>query len=170
MNSGSSGAPMAPKNRTMGNGKITAAAGLGTPIQPQQLTTTTTLNSGSVDMQAFRRARFTFDQGTFGRTAPTCSAAATLQTFPDNSTWANEANDVGTITIAAQNTGLTKEIRASEVTAGKRYARLQVVCTIGGTSPTIPVAGLAICMEANHRRDSAKNDTVTYPPANQNVT
>jgi hypothetical protein len=60
--------------------------------------------------------------------------------------------------------------RASQVTAGKRYARLQVVCTIGGTSPTIPVAGLAIGMEANHKPGSAKNDTVTYPAANQNVT
>jgi hypothetical protein len=150
--------------------KITEAAGLGTPIQPQHLTTTITLTSGKIDMQAFRRAIFSYNQGTFGGTAPTCSTAATLQTSPDGSTWTNEANDVGTITITAQNTGLTKEIRASQVTAGKRYARLQVVCTIGGTSPTIPVAGLAIGLEANHKPGSAQNDTVTYPAANQNVT
>jgi hypothetical protein len=89
-------------------------------------------------MLAFRRAIFSYNQGTCGGTAPTCSAAATLQTSPDGSTWTNEANDVGAITITAQNTGVTKEIRASQVTAGKRYARLQVVSTIGGTSPTIP--------------------------------
>jgi HEAT repeat protein len=150
--------------------KITEPAGLGTPIQPQQLTTTTTLTSGKIDMKAFRRVIFSYNQGTFGGTGPTCSAAATLQTSPDGSTWTDEANDVGTITIAGQNTGLTKEIRASQITAGKRYARLQVVCTIGGTSPTIPVAGLAIGLEAYHKPGSAQNDTATYPAANQNVT
>jgi hypothetical protein len=119
---------------------------------------------------AFRRATFSYNQGTLGGTALTCSTAATLQTSPDGTTWTNEANDVGAIAITAQNTGLTKEIRASQVTAGNRYARLQVVCTLGGTSPTIPVAGLAIGLEAHHKPGSAQNDVATYPAANQNVT
>lgn len=149
--------------------QITQAMGLGTPIQPQVLSGTTTVTTGKIDMQKFRRAIFTFNMGAFGGTSPTCSAAATLQTSPDGSTWTNEANDVGTITITAASTGLTKEIRDESVTAGKRYARLSVTCTIGGTSPTIPVCGLAIGMEADHKPGSLQNDTTTYPVANQNV-
>ncbi len=146
--------------------QITQAAGLGTPIQPQQLTATTTVNSGKIDMLWFRRAFFVFNLGTFGGTSPTCSALAQIQTSPDGSTWTNEAND-SALTISTQNTGLTKEIRAGNVTAGKRYARLQVVCTIGGTSPTIPVAGVALGMECDHKPGSLQNDTTTYPAANQ---
>jgi len=146
--------------------QITQAMGLGTPIQPQSLAATTTVNSGKIDMSIFRRAIFGFNIGTI--TAGSISAAATLQTSPDGTTWTNEANDVGTITITAANTGLTKELRASEVTAGKRYARLQVVCTIV-TGPTI-VSGFAIGMEALHKPGSLQNDTTTYPAANQNVT
>jgi hypothetical protein len=148
--------------------QLTQGLNFNTPIQPQQLTATTTVNSGSVDLQYCRRAIFMFNMGTFGGTSPTCSAAATIQTSPDNATWTNEAND-STLTISAQNTGLTKEIRAGMLTAGKRYARLQVVCTIGGTSPTIPIAGLAIGSEADHKPASVKNDTTVYPTANQAV-
>jgi len=146
--------------------QLTQALNFGTPFQPQQLTTTSTLNSGSIDMQECRRALFTFNLGTFGGTGPTCSAVAQIQSSADNSTWSNEANDTA-LTISAQNTGLTKEIRAGMLTAGKRYARLQVVCTIGGTSPTIPVAGLAIGGEADHKPASAFNNTTVFPTANQ---
>jgi hypothetical protein len=148
--------------------QLTQGLNFNTPIQPQQLTTTTTVNSGSVDLQYCRRAIFTFNMGTFGGTAPTCSAVAQIQTSPDNATWANEAND-SALTISTQATGLTKEIRAGMLTAGKRYARLQVVCTIGGTSPTIPIAGLAIGSEADHKPANAKNDTTVYPTANQSA-
>ena len=146
--------------------QLTQSLNFGTPIQPQQLTTTTTVQTGSIDLLKCRRAIFTFNQGAFGGTSPTCSAVAQIQSSPDNSTWANEAND-SPLTITAASTGLTKEIRAGMLTAGKRYARLQVVCTIGGTSPTIPVAGLAIGGEADHKPASLNNDTATYPTANQ---
>ncbi len=149
--------------------QMTQALSLGTPIAPQQLTATTTLNTGKIDMQLFRRALFTFQLGAITG-SPTVSAAATLQTSPDGTTWANEANDVGAITISAQNTGLSKEIRAGSVTAGKRYARLQIVVTItGGTSPTVQVSGMAIGGECNHKPGSLQNDTTTWPAANQNV-
>ena len=147
---------------------LTQALNLGTPIQPQQLTTTTTLNSGSIDMQLCRRAIFSFNLGTFGGTAPTCSAQAIIQTSPDNVAWANEPSD-SPLTINTPNTGLTKEIRAGVVSANKRFARLQVVCTIGGTSPTIPVCGLAIGSEADRKPASLKNDVATYPVTNQVV-
>ena len=82
--------------------QLTQALNFGTPIQPQQLTTTTTVQTGSIDLLKCRRAIFTFNQGAFG-----------------------------------------------------------------GTSPTIPVAGLAIGGEADHEPASLNNDTTTYPTANQ---
>jgi hypothetical protein len=148
--------------------QLTQGLNFNTPIQPQQLTATTTVNSGSVDLQYCRRAIFSFNMGTFGGTSPTCSAVAQIQTSPDIATWVNEVND-SPLTITAHSTGLTKEIRAGMVTAGKRYARLQVVCTIGGTSPTIPIAGMAIGAEADHKPANVKNDVATYPAANQSA-
>jgi hypothetical protein len=148
--------------------QMTQALGLGTPIQPQQLTTTTTVQTGKIDLALFRRAFFTFNLGTFGGTSPTCSAVAQIQSSPDGTTWTSEAND-SALTISTANTGLTKEIRAGMLSAGKRYARLQVVCTVGGTSPTIPIAGLALGGECNHKPGSLQNDTGTFPAANQSV-
>jgi hypothetical protein len=149
--------------------QLTQALSLQTPVQPQQLTTTTTVNTGKVDLSLFKRALFVFNQGAFGGTSPTCSAAATIQESPDGTTWTTNANQV-TVTITAQNTGLTQEIRADQLGAGKRYVRLQVVCTVGGTTPTIPVAAVAVGSEAVHKPASASNDTTTYPTANQQVT
>jgi hypothetical protein len=148
--------------------QMTQALNLGTPIQPQQLTATTTVNSGSIDLQIMRRAFFTFNIGAMGGTSPTCTAVATLQESPDGSTWTNNAT-VPTTTINASNTGLSVEVKAGQLGAGKRYARLSVACTIGGTTPTIPVSGLAIGGEANHKPASAKNDLTTWPVANQTV-
>lgn len=148
---------------------MTQALSLQTPIQPQQLTTTTTVTSGSVDMSKFRRAFFTFNQGAFGGTSPTCSAAATIQESPDNSTWTTNPNQT-TVTITAASTGLSQEIRDVELSAGKRYVRLSVACTIGGTSPTIPVAGIALGCEAVEKPGSNQNATGVYPAANQSVT
>jgi hypothetical protein len=148
--------------------QLTQALNLNTPIQPQQLTTTTTLNSGQVDMQLMRRAIFIFNTGTWGGTSPTLSAVCQVQESPDGSTWTNNPT-IPSFTVNAQNTGGSAEIRAGQLSAGKRYARLQAVCTVGGTSPTIPVAALAIGGEANHKPASLKNDTATYPTANQQV-
>jgi hypothetical protein len=148
--------------------QMTQGLCLGTPIQPQQLTTTTTLTSGAIDMQVHRRALFVLNLGAFGGTSPTCSAVITLQESPDNSTWTNNAI-IPTTTVNAANTGGTVEVRAGQLGAGKRYARVSIVFTIGGTSPTIPVACLALGGEANHKPASLKNDTTTYPTANQTV-
>jgi hypothetical protein len=147
---------------------MTQALCLQTPIQPQQLITTTTVQTAGLDMQKMRRALFVFDLGTFGGTSPTCSAVATVQESPDNSTWTANAT-IPTTTISAQNTGLSAEIKAGQLGAGKRYVRLQVVCTIGGTSPTIPISGVALGGECIHKPNSANNDTTTYPVANQTV-
>jgi len=121
------------------------------------LTTTTTVNSGKVDLSAFHRAFFLFETGTFGGTSPTLSAALQLQDSPDGTTWTNTP---GTSSQTATTAGkqYTLEVRSDQLNAGARYARLQAVCTIGGTSPTIPIAVVAFGDEAAHKPGSANND------------
>jgi hypothetical protein len=137
--------------------QLTQRMGFGTPIHAQQLTTTTTLNTGSIDMQYFRRAIFVYDVGALGGTGPTISAVGQVQESADNTTWSNNPT-IPTFTLSAGSQVGTAEIRAGQLSAGKRYARLQVVNTIGGTSPTVPVCGHAIGDEADHKPGNVKND------------
>jgi hypothetical protein len=139
---------------------ITQRLGISAPAGPQTLTTTTTLTSGSIDLSWFHKAFFFFNTGVFGGTAPTLSAALTVQESADNSTWTTNATVSPAAyapagSSAAQN---TVEIRADQLGLNKRYVRLQAVCTVGGTSPTIPVTLIAFGDEADHKPGSAKND------------
>ncbi len=134
-----------------------ALAIAGTPIHPQQLTTTTTLTTGKVDLSLVHRALFVLDLGPFGGTSPTCSAVLTVQESPDGTTWTTNGT-VSTLTVSAQNNIGTSEIRADQLGTGKRYVRGSVVFTIGGTSPTIPVACLPLTSEAIHKPNSVNND------------
>ncbi len=45
----------------------------GAPIHAQQLTSTTTLTTGKVDLSLAHRCLFVLDLGVFGGTSPTCS-------------------------------------------------------------------------------------------------
>jgi hypothetical protein len=136
---------------------ITQRLGIAAPVPPQTLTATTTVNTGKVDLAAFHRAFFLFETGTFGGTSPTLSAALQVQDSPDGTTWTNNAT-VPPATVTAAGKQATLEVRADQLNAGARYARLQAVCTIGGTSPTIPVAAAAWGDEAIHKPGSAQND------------
>jgi len=149
--------------------QLTQGLNLRSPIAAQQLTATTTVTTGQVDLSLNQRAIFIFFTGTWGGTSPTLSAVGTLQDSPDGTTWTNTAG-APTFTVNAQNTGGTAELRAGQLNAGAKFVRLSVVCTIGGTSPTIPVAGMAIGGEAQHKPASANNNTTTWPTANQVVT
>jgi hypothetical protein len=136
---------------------ITQRLGLATAVPPQTLTGTATVNTGKVDLSVFHRAFFLFETGTFGGTSPTLSAALQIQDSPDGTTWSNNATvPAATVTQAGKQASL--EIRADQLSAGARYARLQAVCTVGGTSPTIPVAAVAFGDEANHKPGSSQND------------
>jgi len=134
-----------------------ALAIAGTPIHAQQLTATQTLTTGKVDMSLVHRCLFILDLGPFGGTSPTCGAVLTVQESPDGTTWTNNGT-VSTLTVNAQNNIGTSEIRADQLGAGKRYVRASVVFTIGGTTPTIPVACLPLTGEAIHKPNSANND------------
>ena len=134
-----------------------ALAIAGAPIHAQQLTATQTLTTGKVDMSLVHRCLFLLDLGPFGGTSPTCSAVLTVQESPDGTTWTTNGT-VATLTVNAQNNIGTSEIRADQLGAGKRYVRASVVFTIGGTTPTIPVACLPLTGEAIHKPNSVNND------------
>ncbi|HEY7423034.1 MAG TPA: hypothetical protein VH682_02215 [Gemmataceae bacterium] len=136
---------------------LTQRLGIAAAVAPQTLTTTTTVNSGKVDLSMFRRALFLFETGVFGGTGPTLSAILQIQDSPDGSAWSNNAT-VPSATVTAESKQATLEIRADQLNSGARYVRLQAVCTIGGTSPTIPVAIVGFGDEAAHKPGSAQND------------
>jgi hypothetical protein len=140
---------------------------IGAPIAPQQLTATTTVNSGSIDMTKVRRALFHFQTGVFGGTSPTLSAALQIQESADNSTWSNNAT-IPSFNLTNASQQATLEINHSQLGAGKRYVRLQAVCTIGGTSPTIPVSGVALGDEGVEKPAKLSNDA-SIPAGNQTV-
>ena len=129
---------------------LTQRLGITAPVVPQTLTSTTTVNSGKVDLSVFRRALFLFETGAFGGTSPTLSAVLQIQDSPDGTTWTNNAT-VPSATVTAASKQATLEIRADQLNSGERYVRLQAVCTIGGTSPTIPVAIVGFGDEAAHK-------------------
>jgi hypothetical protein len=136
---------------------LTQRLGIAAAVAPETLTTTTTVSSGKVDMSIFHRAIFFFETGAFGGTSPTLSAALQIQDSPDGTTWSNNAT-VPSATVTAASKQATQEVRADQLSSGARYARLQVVCTIGGTSPTIPVAVVGFGDEAAHKPGNAQND------------
>lgn len=137
--------------------QLTQRLGIAAPAAPQTLTGTATANSGSVDMSKFHRALFLFETGVFGGTSPTLSAVLQIQESADNSTWSNNAT-IPSATVTTASSQATLEIRADQLGTGKRYVRLQAVCTIGGTSPTIPIAIVGFGDEAAHKPGSASND------------
>ncbi len=105
---------------------------------------TASFNSGSVDLQKFRRAMFQIDIGAVSGTSPTFDAK--LQESTDNVTFTDLAGTNVAITqITTANHTVTMEVRAGQLT--KRYVRVAV--TIGGTTPSftcavIPIGGEAI--------------------------
>ena len=137
--------------------QLTQRLGIAAPVAPQQLTSTTTVNSGKVDLSVFRRALFFFETGAFGGTSPTLSAVLQIQDSPDGTTWTNNAT-IPSATVTAASKQATLEIRADQLNSGSRYVRLDAVCTIGGTTPTIPIAIVGFGDEAAHKPGSALND------------
>ena len=137
--------------------QLTQRLGLAAPLSPQTLTATATVDSGKVDLSVFHRALFLFESGAFAGTSPTLSAVLQIQESPDGSTWSKNAT-IPSATVTAASSQATLEIRADQLGVGKRYVRLQAVCTVGGSSPTIPVAIVGFGDEANHKPGSEQND------------
>jgi hypothetical protein len=132
----------------------------GAGVAPQVLTSNASFTSDSIDLSKSRRALFAVRTGTFGGTSPTLSAAITLQVSPDNSTWTNSTIVTGVPALTAQNATALVEVRSDQLTQqsnNMRYARLSLICTVGGTSPTIPIDVLSIGGSAVQKPNSQNN-------------
>src|SRR5438045_2870743 len=109
---------------------VTQSIALANGIAPQQLNNAR-LSSDGVDMSLSKRAIFILSIG-----ANAGSISAWLQESADNSTWtANDtagafsnsgALNVSQTGLTTANKEYTFEVRTDQVTAGKRYVRLQI--------------------------------------------
>ena len=127
--------------------------GLSIPSNPTHAAAqTASFNSGSVDMQKFRRALFILDIGAVSGTSPTIDAK--LQESTDNSTFTDlSGNNVSITQITTANHTVTLEVRAGQLT--KRYVRVAV--TIGGTTPSFTCCAIPIGGEAIEKPGNANN-------------
>lgn len=145
---------------------------------PQQLTATNTINSNKADLSKCERAFFRFITGAFTGTSPTLSAALALQVSVDGTTWvplSSTSNQNVTATVTTAQTEQGMEVRADQLTqqsavdglaanAGYRYARLQAVCTIAGTSPVIQTCMDSFMQNGSQGPASQSNVTGILPP------
>lgn len=130
-------------------------------VYPQSLNNSRA-STGGVDMSLFHRAFFTLYIGA----VTSGSISAWLQESADNNSWTSNdtagdfSNSGGAQVSSTGNTTssaiITFEVRADQLTAGKRYVRLQVKETAG--SATI-VSATAIGEEAGHKPANANNGT-----------
>ena len=113
---------------------------------------TASFNTGGVDMQKFERCLAILDVGTV--TAGTLDAK--WQESPDNSAWSDVAgfSNLSITQITAGNKTVTMEIRASQLSSGKRYVRVALTL---GSSPNMVVCVILIGAEA-HQKPASAND------------
>jgi hypothetical protein len=123
----------------------------GTPVHSQSIAVGNA-NTGGVDLALFRRALFVLDVGAVG----TGNITAQLQESSDNVSFTNvaTAGTWATTAIAAANKVATLEIRAGQLSAGKRYVRcLLTVATAAVQAACLPLGG-----EADHKPGNLSND------------
>jgi hypothetical protein len=148
---------------------LTQRQALSNGIAPQTLNNAR-LSSDSIDMQKSRRALFTLS---IGAVTGGGSISAWLQESADNSSWtANDTagafsnsggNNVSQTGLTTSNKIYTFEVRAGQLTTGKRYVRLQIKET---GSQNVLVAVNAIGDEGVNKPNNANNGTNV---ATQNV-
>ena len=123
---------------------------LAFPVNPTHAAAqTSSFNTGGVDLSKFERCLAVIDIGAVSGTSPTFDAK--WQESADNSTFSDVAgySNLAITQITAANKTLTMEIRASQLSAGKRYVRVAV--TIGGTSPSFTCAVILLGGEARQK-------------------
>jgi hypothetical protein len=140
--------------------QITQRMALMNGIAPQTLNNAR-LNSDGVDMQASRRAMFILS---IGAVTGGGSINWYLQESADNSTWtANDTagafsgsggTNTSTTGLTTSNKEYTVECRDEDLTAGKRYVRLQIKET---GSQNVLVAVTAFGDEGVHKPNNANN-------------
>jgi hypothetical protein len=129
---------------------------LSIPANPNHAAAqTASFNSNSVDLSKFERCLAILDIGAVTGTGPTFDAK--WQESPDNSTFTDVAgfSNLAITQITSGSQTKTMEIRASQLSAGKRYVRVAV--TIGGTSPSFTCAVILLGGEAHQKPASASD-------------
>ena len=109
------------------------------PVHPQSVAVGTA-DTGGVDLSKFRRVLFVLDVGVFGASA---TVDMKLQESTDNSTFTDIAGGAITQLAAAggNNRLATLEIRAGQLSAGKRYVRARVTVATAATTLTCLALG-----------------------------
>jgi hypothetical protein len=140
--------------------QLTQRLALANGIAPQTLNNAR-LNSDGIDMSLSRRALFILS---IGAVTGGGSISAWLQESADNSTWtANDTagsfsnsagNNVSQTGLTTANKIVTFEVRAGQLTTGKRYVRLQIKET---GSQNVLVAVAAFGDEGIHKPNNANN-------------
>lgn len=120
------------------------------PIHPQSVGVGSA-NTGGVDMQLFRRALFVLDVGAFGASA---TVDMKLQESADNASFSDLAGNSVSITQLTAGGGNNRvvsiEVRAGQLSAGKRYVRaLVTVGTAATTLTCIALGGVAVRKPGN---------------------
>lgn len=137
---------------------LTQRLALANGIAPQQLNNAR-LSSDGIDLQQSKRAIFILSIG-----ANAGSISAWLQESADNSSWT--ANDtagafsgsgganVSQTGLTTANKEVTFEVRTDQLTAGKRYVRLQIKEV---NSANVQVCVVAFGDEGVHKPNNANN-------------
>lgn len=123
-----------------------------TPIHPQTLNNASA-NTGGIDMSKFRRALFVVDVGAVTGGG---SLTAKLQESTDDSTYTDVSGGSATA-ITASSKVATLEMRAGQLSSGKKYVRCRL--TEGG-SQNVVCACIALGGEAIAKPASAQDNSV----------
>ncbi|MCI0456129.1 MAG: hypothetical protein L0Z62_04010 [Gemmataceae bacterium] len=129
---------------------------LGIPTNPTHpAAQTASFNTGGVDMSKFERCLAIIDIGAVSGSSPTFNAK--WQESADDSSYSDVAgySNLSITQITSASKTVTMEIRASQLSAGKRYVRVAV--TIGGSSPSFTCAVILLGGEA-HQKPASAND------------
>jgi hypothetical protein len=139
---------------------LTQRLALANGIAPQTLNNARLFSDG-IDMQKAHRALFILSMGAVTAGG---SISAWLQESADNSSWtANDtagafsnsgAANVSQTGLTTANNEITFEVRADQLTTGKRYVRLEIKET---GSQNVLVCVVAFSDEANHKPGNASN-------------
>ena len=141
--------------------QMTQALAIPSAINPQILNNSAA-NTGSIDMLKSRRALFVLE---IGAVTGGGSITASLQESADNSTWQSNGSagafsnsggaNVQMTGLTTANKQYTFEVRAGQLTTGKRYVRLNVQET---GSQNVYVAAVGLGGEGVHKPNNANND------------
>src|SRR5262245_43672229 len=131
--------------------QMTQAITIANPTLPAAQTAS--FNGTNLDMTKVRRGLFLIAVGAVSGTTPTLDGK--LQESVDGTTFTDFPGPVSIAQITTGNKVVTVEVRADQLSAGRKFARLAF--TIAGTSPSFTMAVIPLGGEA-HYHPASPND------------